>query len=138
MKKFQTSVYVVYKKIYKSEVYIAKFYSFLDIIDYLKSAWRYYKTYKNFIEVLRAKVNNRFPLEAELRNGKRVKLDSPEMAYAYTILSNSKLKVKEINDEYIEFIYGKRNLKFYGCKYRVIGMINTFIFRQYDNLNVKG
>lgn len=118
-----------------SEIYLAKFNSLLHFTDYIKTLLNYYKTYKNFVEIIKAKATNKFPLEAELRTGKRIYLSNPEVAYSYMIFYNSKLKIFEINDKFITFEFEGHYLKFYGWKFG--GIIDAFLFRQYDSLNVK-
>ena len=118
-----------------SEVYLAKFNSLLHFTDYIKTLWNYYKTYKNFLEIIKAKATNKFPLEAELRTGNKVYLSNPEVAYSYTIFYNSKLKILEMSEEFITFVFEGHYLKFYGWKFG--GIIDAFIFRQYDSLNVE-
>ena len=109
----------------------------LNFRNYISSFYNYYKTYRNFAEVLMHIVLNRFPIEATLRNGQKVILKDHATAYLYTKFKNLK-----INDLFIEFEYSGKIVRLYGLKHGDLSwkygdLATIFISRDYDILNVK-
>ena len=102
--------------------------------NYVLFIYRYYATYRNFIEVLMHTILNKFPIEATLRDGKRVILDNRVIAHHYTIYY-TKSKNLEINNSFVEFEYNGRSVRFYGWKYG--DPASAFVFNDYDFLDVK-
>ena len=126
-----------YEDIGWEEVLLAHLNSFLrrlNLVKLLISIYHYYVTYRNFEEVLVHRVLNRFPMEATLRNGRKVTLENPFRAYYYTVYY-TKLKNLELNDSFIEFEYNGKRVKFYGLKYG--DPWTVFAHGDYDHLDVR-
>lgn len=124
--------------LHKSEILLAYLNSYLNQLNpknYVLSIYRNYVAYRNFIKVILYKILNRFPIEAVLKDGKRIVLDNRVIAFYYTVFY-TKSKNLEINDSFIEFEYNGKNVRFYGWKYG--DLTSTFVVGDYNFLNVEG
>nr|WP_016732730.1 FkbM family methyltransferase [Sulfolobus islandicus] len=120
-----------------SELFLAYLNSILqrlNIGNYFLSIVNYYRTYSNYIDVLKGRVLNKFPIEGVLRDGKKILLKDQAIAYYYTIYY-IKSKKLEINDSFMEFEYKGNIIRFYGWKYG--DPATPFAFNNYNFLNVK-
>jgi len=122
----------------KNEIFISYLNSLVQTVNiknYFYSFYNYYKTYKNYYEVINSRISNKFPIKAELKNGKIVILDNAITAY-YCTVYYLKLKDLEINDDYMKFTYMNRVVKFYGWKYG--DPAAPFALHEYKFLDVNG
>ena len=114
----------------KREILLAHLNSFLcrlNLKSNIVSIYRYYITYRNFAKVFTHRIFNKFPVEAYLRDGRRVILNDSTTAYYYSIFYFEFKGKIEINSSLLEFEYNGKRVRVYGWKYG--DLASAFIFR---------
>ncbi|BFI76530.1 FkbM family methyltransferase [Sulfurisphaera ohwakuensis] len=106
----------------------------LNLANYVKSIYMYYRTYENFANVIKSRIINVFPIEVKLRDGRSVILRNKLMAYYYTVYS-AKVANFNMDEMFIEFDYNGNHIKLYGWRYG--GDIAVFALDEYKFLSVK-
>ncbi|QXJ34886.1 FkbM family methyltransferase [Saccharolobus shibatae] len=123
--------------VYRSEIleaYLNSIFIRLNLKNYFTFIHNYYRTYTNYTKIIKARVLNKFPIEAILRDNRKVILEDQIIAYYYSVFYN-KFKNIKINESYLEFDYNNRNIRLFGWKFG--DPASVFASSDYDFLNIK-
>jgi len=105
----------------------------LDIRNIIKFILNFNDLYKDKSRVLKKIIDNDYPFYAYLKNGDKLEISNFLMAYFYTLYL-ADLEDLHVTDEFLEFSYNGKKVRFYGWKKG--GIFDAFARKDYNFLNV--